>query len=323
MKARGLPCAMALAACVSLHAQITDHHQHLYSPDAGANSSSVGARGISAQDLIRALDAAGIHRAAVLSVAYSFGNPNKPAFANEYALVKAENDWTGQQAALYPDRLRGLCSVNPLRLYALDEIGRCAKNLHLRTGLKLHFGNSDVDVTNAEHLLQLRRVFRAANAHRMAIVVHVRPTVSRRRPYGAEHARIFVERLLPEAPDVTVQIAHLAGAGGYDDRGQDEAVGVYAEAIAGKDPRMKNVYFDCTSVAGLGNWKNRVGLIAKRMRELGLRRLLYGSDAPVSGNLPADALTAWRQLPLTPDEFRIIGNNVAPYLRDWRDTSSK
>jgi len=48
------------------------------------------------------LDAAGIRRAVVLSVAYSFSNPNKPPVPNEYAMVKAENDWTGEQVAKYP-----------------------------------------------------------------------------------------------------------------------------------------------------------------------------------------------------------------------------
>jgi uncharacterized protein len=69
--------------------------------------------------------------------------------------------------------LLGFCSVNPLREYALDEIARCATDKNSRSGLKLHFGNSDVNVDNPEHLNQLRLVFRAANQHGMAIVVHM------------------------------------------------------------------------------------------------------------------------------------------------------
>jgi hypothetical protein len=62
--------------------------------------------------------------------------------------------------------------VNPLKAYALEEIARCAKNEHLRTGLKLHFGSSDVDVANPEHLAKVQRVFRLANEHGMAIAAH-------------------------------------------------------------------------------------------------------------------------------------------------------
>src|SRR3954452_5035006 len=39
-------------------------------------------------------------------------------------------------------------------------------------GLKLHFGNSDVNVDKPSHLAQLKRVFRTANRKRMAILVH-------------------------------------------------------------------------------------------------------------------------------------------------------
>jgi hypothetical protein len=54
--------------------------------------------------------------------------------------------------------------------------------------------------------------------------------------------------------------------------------------------------------------------VAKRMRQLGLNRLLYGSDSPVPGNLPTDTYRRWRQLPVTEEEFRLIENNPAPYL---------
>ena len=51
--------------------------------------------------------------------------------------------------------------------------------------------------------------------------------------------------------------------------------------------------------------------------EIGINRVLYGSDAATSDNLPKDALEQWHRLSLTQDEFRAIENNVAPYLTDW------
>jgi predicted TIM-barrel fold metal-dependent hydrolase len=300
----------------SSFAEIIDYHQHLYSPEAGARS-SVGPRGISASFLVAQLDAAGIQRAIVLSVAYSFSNPNKPSVPNEYAHVMAENDWTSAQVAKYPGRLLGFCSVNPLRPYALKEIDRCAKDPNLRTGLKLHFGNSDVDVENPEHLAKVRQVFRAANEHGMAIVVHIHANIDHHRPYGAKEARIFLKQLLPEAPDVTVQIAHLAGGGGYDDPTIDEALSVFVEAIEGKDARMKNVYFDACGIAIPGMWEDKANLIVKRIRQIGIQRVLYGSDAATPDNLPKDALERWHRLPLTQYEFRTIESNLTPYLMDW------
>ena len=304
-------------ALAPLHstAQIIDYHQHLYSPEAGARS-PLGSKGIDANYLVDQLDAAGISRAVVLSVAYSFSNPNKPPVPEEYAHVIAENDWTSAQVAKYPHRLIGFCSVNPLRPYAVDEIARCAKDPNLHTGLKLHFGNSDVNVDNPDHVARVRRVFQAANKYHMAIVVHMHANVDHHRPYGTKEARIFLKQLLPEAPDVVVQIAHLAGSGGYDDPATDAALSVFVKAIERKDPRMKNVYFDVCGIGIPGTWENKADLLVKRIRQIGIHRLLYGSDAATANNLPKDALKRWRSLPLTEEEFRDIDSNVAPYLRN-------
>jgi len=131
--------------------------------------------------------------------------------------VKAENDWTAAQVALYPKRLLAFCGIDPLRDYALTEIDRCSRNPYLRTGLKLHFGNSDVDLDNSEHVERLPQIFRRADSHRMAIVVHMHANVNRHRPYGKKEAEIFLTQLLPAAPHSIVQIAHLCGSGGYDE----------------------------------------------------------------------------------------------------------
>src|SRR5207302_11456974 len=186
-----------------------------------------------------------------------------------------------------PDRLRAFCGVNPLKDYALDEIARCARDPQLRHGLKLHFGNSAVDVHNAQHVEQLRRVFHAANEHRMAIVVHMRASFSRGLPYGANEARVFLNEILPAAPNVPVQIAHLAGGGSYEDRAAEDALAVFAEAISKHDPRTKHLYFDVSGAVGfaLGIPVDKADLIARRLREIGLDRILYGSDTPGGGNL--------------------------------------
>ena len=308
---------LGMLASLNAPAEIIDYHQHLYSPEAGARSTP-GPAGIDADHLIAQLDEAGISRAVVLSVAYGFSNPNKPVVPDEYAHVKQENDWTSAQVAKYPHRLLGFCSVNPLRPYAIEEIARCAKDPRLRTGLKLHFGNSDVDVDNADHLARVRRVFRAANQHHMAIVVHMHANIDHNRPYGTKEAAIFLEQLLPEAPDVVVQIAHLAGSGGYDDPATDEALSVFVNALERGDPRMKNVYFDVCGIAIPGKWEKKADLVVRRIRQIGTSRLLYGSDAAITDNAPKETLKRFHSLALTREEFGEIENNVAPYLRDWR-----
>jgi predicted TIM-barrel fold metal-dependent hydrolase len=306
--------SVGLAQPQPYSAPVVDHHQHMWSPTIAERTPGTSA--LNARDLVRLLDAAGIQRAAVFSLAYQWGNPNRPAVDDEYAKVQAENDWTSREVAQFPDRLRAFCSINPLKEYARREIDRCANDPQLRRGLKLHFGNSDVDLTNAAHLNQVRDVFRAANGHSMAIAVHLRSSVNQKRPFGAASARAFLEDVLPMAPDVTVQVAHLAGAGGYDDPAIDEALGVLADAVAKKDPRVARVYFDISGVILPGRWEKSADRIVARVRQLGLDRVLYGSDGgPNPMGAPTARLADFRKLPLTDAEHRALAGNIAPYMK--------
>ena len=184
-------------------------------------------------------------------------------------------------------------------------------------GIKLHLGNSDVQLDNPEHVEQLRRIFRAANRHGMAIVVHMRASISRKRPYGAAQARVFLERLLPEAPDVPVQVAHLAGTGpGYDDPPADSAVAFLADAVQRKDPRTRLLWFDLAGIMDSSVTKAQAATIVRRIRQVGVERILYGSDAAVSPERePRAGWAALRRLPLTAAEFDRIARYVAPYFR--------
>src|SRR5512143_3080393 len=296
---------------------VIDYHQHLFSPAAAAlvtgNSASPG---ISAHDVVALLDSAGIQRALVLSVAYTWGKASRAPVENEYEHVKAENDWTAQQVAAYPDRLRAFCSFNPLKPYALEELERCSKDPQLHYGLKLHFGNSDVDLDNPANVAQVRKVFAAANGDHMPIVVHMHTSIDNHRKYGAYEARTFLDDLLPAASDIPVQIAHLAGSGGYD-TATDSAMSVFISAIANNDPRMKNVWFDATVVVRPGMSPDQLHRIAERIRAIGVGRVLYGSDAATNPlAYPKAGWAAFRRLPLSDAEFRVIANNVAPYMRD-------
>jgi predicted TIM-barrel fold metal-dependent hydrolase len=299
---------------------LVDHHQHFFSSPlanlVNPNPLPPGAAAvepIDADKLIALLDSAGIRRALVLALGYSWGNPSRNV-ENEYEKVKAENDWVAEQVARYPDRLRAFCSFNPLRDYALDELARCAANPNLRSGLKLHIANSRVDYHDAQHLQRLRRVFRAANERRIPIVIHMRASISQRLRYGREEARIFLDSILPAAPDILVQIAHLAGAGGYDATA-DSALSVFVDAVARRDPRVNQLWFDVTGVARNAT-DDDAKRIAARIRQLGIQRILYGSDAATGGNLPPrEAWADFLKLPLTDAEFRTIASNVAPYMR--------
>lgn len=295
-----------------------DHHQHLLSPTGAA---LVNARGmlqglfrreetaIVANELVVMLDAAGIERAVVVSDAYYFDSPRNSAARDPYADTRAENDWTAQQVSQFRGRLIAFCSFNPLMEYAFAELERCAKS-SLFKGLKLHFGGSIVNLDNPEHVEKVRRVFQAANSHRLPIIVHV----SAGRAYGREHVEILLNQILAAAPDIPIQIAHLWGG----DRFREDALIAYADAVSARHRATKNLYFDAAELARvIGGQEDTLQTVAALMRRIGIARILYGSDGPYFGNWqPRDAWAAFlREVPLTDQEFIAIANNVAPYLR--------
>ena len=79
---------------------------------------------------------------------------------------------------------------------------------------------------------------------------------------------------------------------------------------------MSNVYFDVSGVVGIGAWtEDQADKVVMRIRQLGLRRILYGSDAPVATNSPHEAWEKFKTLPLSEPELRTIDENVAPYMK--------
>lgn len=170
--------------------------------------------------------------------------------------------------------------------------------------MKFHFNGAGVDLTNADHIRKLQRVFSTANKLRLPMAVHVSALSAG--PYGKEQAEGFLE-VLSAAPDVAVQVAHLWGGDAYS----DAALQVYADAVAGGDPRARNLYFDLSDVGNPRTSEADMQKVVAHIRRIGLNRMLYGSD----GNPRQKWAELQVNLPLTDEEFRAIAANVAPYLR--------
>jgi predicted TIM-barrel fold metal-dependent hydrolase len=264
-----------------------------------------------ADQLVEELDDAGIKWAVVLSTGYWYGNP-RHRFGNAEAEAKtrADNDWTVAQVARHPDRLVAFCGVTAIADYAAAEIARCAKLPHVK-GIKTHFANAAVDLENPEHVAKVRRFFEAANASRMPVVAHIRT----RGQWTARHARIVLEQILPAAPDIPIQIAHMGSAGGEP----DSATAVFADAIVAKDPRTRNLYFDITQsvLPDDSQSKEQLARMADVFRRIGLQRIFFGTDmtGPGGNPPPREHWKAVRKLPLTDAELRVLASNVPPYLK--------
>jgi uncharacterized protein len=264
-----------------------------------------------ADQLVEELDDAGIRRGVVLSTGYWYGAPRHTfSDAEEEAKTRADNDWTVAQVSRHPDRLVAFCGVSALASYAAAEIARCAKLPHVK-GIKTHLANAGVNLKDPEHVAKVRRLFQAANANGLAIVVHART----RGQFLPEHARIILEQIFPAAPDVPIQIAHMGSASGVP----DSATAVFADAVVAKDPRAKNVYFDITQtvLTDGSQTSEQLAQTTTALRRIGLDRILFGSDmtGPGGNPPPREHWKAVRKLPLTDAELRVIASNVPPYLR--------
>lgn len=304
-----------LGACVSVRSAVppappaprVDYHQHLVS----AAFAPIVKRPARDGGALRAeLDAAGVGKAVVLSVGYSFADERKQ-LPDPDRLTRDENDWTSAQVAAGGGRLIGFCSANPLRPAALAELARCLGLPGMR-GIKLHFGNGGVTLRDSAHAARLVEVFTLAERRR--VLVHLRARGGQR--FGAEDARLFLDRLVAAAPSIEIVVAHLGGAGpGYPAQA-DSVMAVFGAAAERDDRRMRDVYFDVATAVTEETSPEEAALVARRIRQVGPRRVLYGSDLSPPGGSVRSGWEIFRdRVPLTADEVRTIAGNVTRFAR--------
>ncbi len=307
---------LLLSACAAAHsatpttpfAPRVDYHQHLVSP-AFAPIAKLPQR--DARALLSELDSAGIRKAVVLSVGYSFADERKK-LTDPDRLTREENDWTSGQVASSDGRLIGFCSANPLRDAALAELERCL-GLPAMRGIKLHFGNAGISLRDSAHAARLARVFALAERLRAPVLVHMRARGGSN--YGAEDARLFLDRLVAVAPSIEIVVAHLGYSGpGYPDA--DSVMAVFGEVTERGDSRMRNVYFDVATDVTEETTPANAALVARRIRQIGPSHVLYGSDlSPPGGSIGSGWRIFRERVPLTADEMRTIAGNVTRFAR--------
>ena len=316
MRSRILALFLLLAACATppaalppRAAPLIDYHQHLVSSGFAPIVKMPERDGAA---LIRELDAAGIERAVVLSVGYSFADERK-GFPDPDKLTRDQNDWTSAEVTKNSPRLIGFCSANPLREAALQELDRCL-GLPGMIGIKLHMGNAGVTLRDPAHLARMQELFALAQRRRAPVLAHMRARGGTN--YGAEDANIFLDKVVPSAPDIEIVVAHLGSSGpGYSPQ-HDEVMAVFGAAVERNDPRIRHIYFDVSSNVTDESTPADAAQIAKRLRQVGLGRVLYGSDLSAPGGSIRRAWEIFKtKIPLTPDEMQQIVNNRPRFAR--------
>ena len=199
-----------------------------------------------------------------------------------------------------------------MRAAAVQELERCL-GLPGMVGIKQHMGNGGVTLRDTSHLRRMQEVFGLAQRLRRPVLVHMRARGGAN--YGAEDARVFLSRVVPTAPDIEIVVAHLGYAGpGYPQA--DDVMAAFGEAAERNDPNMRNVYFDVATNVTERTTSEEAALVARRIRQVGAARVLYGSDlTPPGGGIGAGWEIFRTKVPLTEAEFRQIAGNRTRFAR--------
>lgn len=304
---------------------VADHHLHIQGPEVSALLLRVRARmpaafavmdeAVFAQrtgaDALRMLDSAGTRQGVLLSEAYMFASPLVAADRLDVVpLTRAENRYSVETARASDGRLVACIAVNPLASSALAEIAYW-REAGGAACLKLHLGNSGVDLMARSQVGAVRDVVAAARQAGLGIVVHLRGSPA----YGAAQARAFIRDILPAAQGVAVQVAHGAGWGGLDDSTL-VALAAFGRAIAAGVPGTDWLVIDLSLVVLDERTDPALAQrLAGLMREIGLTRFVIGSDWPARYAPKQHMALLMSQVPLTPAEWSVVAANRAAYLR--------
>lgn len=147
---------------------------------AGGTSDYLTAESYTPEDMIRAMDQAGVD----MAVGCSLGQ-------------MVDNSFIAQTMELYPTRIIGFGQVNPRNIDAIETIDNLAQNLGLK-GLKLHPTMHGYHF--ADHGL-LDPIFDAARRNNLVVLVNALDD-----PFCAP---LSVEEISRSFPDVPVLIAHM------------------------------------------------------------------------------------------------------------------
>ncbi len=254
-------------------------------------------------ELVRRLDADGIHRAFALSTAYLIAEDatgHATNEAEEQALLAAENDFAARECARFPERLVPFLSVNPKRAYAIEEIDRCIDKQHMR-GLKLHFWNSMVDTRKDDDLSRVRAVVQHAAERGLPVLAHV--FVGAVPNYGPDDTTRFVREVVEATPKLRICFAHLGGAGGFGAPAQ-RCFEQLISLCGPESPLASRVWVDTAAVFGNTFSEPARSTLGQRLTAWGLGRVFWGSDS-IDGAL-ARKRSFW---PLSQEAWAVIRNN--------------
>lgn len=268
--------------------EIFDHHVHLLSPalikiwkGLGIPFSKPDADYSQLQAIAKRL---GTDRMKLISMAYLYGSDEFGKFENEYDLVKAENDYLAETKSKYGKNIKIFCGIHPLKDYALKEAERCQKELKT-DGIKMHFGSSQVYLTEPAHLEKVKPIFAYAAKNKLPVILHFD---NFHRKFGAADVNILANSILKDLPPLELQIAHFGTSGGFNPRTK-AVINAFGELFkTDKAIKKHKILFDISAVAldkdseGVKKLTDEeFAELGVNVRKLGFKRVRFATDYPL------------------------------------------
>jgi predicted TIM-barrel fold metal-dependent hydrolase len=247
------------------HPMIIDFHTHIF-PEAIKKNREVYFKGepafellydspkskiAGAEEIISAMDTQGVDRSVV------FGFPWK-----DIATCRMHNDYILAAVKRYPDRLIGLCCLDPAHPDAAAEVERC-----LKAGLsglgELAFYDSGFTPKAIEQLAPLMALCREAD---LPVLIHTNEPVGHSYPGKSPMTLRELYRLIRTFPDNKIVLAHWGG-------------GIFFYHLMKKEVKdaLTNVYVDTAASPYLYD----VDIYRLAVKILGAEKILFGSDYPL------------------------------------------
>ncbi len=210
------------------------------------------ARMIGVKAMVETMDAHGVDMSVVCG--FPWLNPEN---------IRHHNDYILEAVAGYPDRLIGLCCVNPFDPAAEQEVGRCLERGASGVGEIAFYQPGGITPEAVKALEPIMRLCREKN---LPVLIHTNEPVGHAYPGKTDNTLIQIYEMVKTYPDSKIILAHWGG-------------GLFFYALLKKEVRqvLANVYFDTAASPFL----YEPDIYRVSMALAGEEKILFGSDYPL------------------------------------------
>ena len=212
---------------------------------------SAKAKLVGAKELIDQMDRSGVDRTVVFG--FPWTDPD---------LMRRHNDYIGEAASRFPDRLLPFVCVNPRVVQAAEEVERCL-SAGMRGAGELAFYTEILDSSMEE---VLNPIASSCRNYRVPLMIHTNERVGHWYPGKAEASLKVIYELIRAFPDNRFILCHWGG-------------GLFVYELLKKEARevLSQVAYDTAASPFLYD----PAIYAVAVKIVGAQRVLFGSDYPL------------------------------------------